>query len=193
MGKLIFLSDGLTTKIGFKLLKNSLSDNNLNRKRILIVMPPKYDLEEALYNSFGLLGFEKGNIIFFSKNLNLDEHFDYIYVTEGNTFEILDFINRNGLAKIIKRIFKSGNSVYIGSSAGAMIAGKDIKLAIDFDQNLTGITNLKALCLFDGTIIPHYTHSELKRYVKLTDNKALMHYRRIYSVGNGDILILNIN
>lgn len=191
MGKLIFLSDGLTSKIGFKLLKDSLSDYNLSRKRILIVVPPEYDLEEALYISCELLGFVKENIIFFSEKLNFEEHYDYIYVTEGNAFEILDYMKRNGIVELITKCFKSGNCVYIGSSAGAMIAGTDIKLASDFDKNHNNSTDLGALCLFNGTIIPHYSHTDLKRYINLTDKKALLHYNEIYSVNNGKVLVLN--
>lgn len=36
--------------------------------------------------------------------------------------------------KAIKNEFENGTT-YIGASAGALIAGKDIKLAADFDKN----------------------------------------------------------
>ena len=55
--------------------------------------------------------------------------------------------------KFIQQQMKRTDCTYIGSSAGAMIAGTDIYLAEDFDENIVGLTDLKALGLFDGSDI----------------------------------------
>ena len=68
--------------------------------------------------------------------------------------------------KFIQQQMKRTDCTYIGSSAGAMIAGTDIYLAEDFDENIVGLTDLKALGLFDGSVIPHYSRRDLKRYIK---------------------------
>ena len=61
--------------------------------------------------------------------------FEYYYVTAGNTFEILKEIRIKKLAGLIKRSMLENNATNIGSSAGAMIAGIDIRLALDFDRD----------------------------------------------------------
>lgn len=73
--------------------------------------------------------------------------------------------------KFIQQQMKRTDCTYIGSSAGAMIAGTDIYLAEDFDENIVGLTDLKALGLFDGSVIPHYSRRDLKRYIKIRIRK----------------------
>lgn len=73
--------------------------------------------------------------------------------------------------KFIQQQMKRTDCTYIGSSAGAMIAGTDIYLAEDFDENIVGLTDLKALGLFDGSVIPHYSRRDLKRYTKIRIRK----------------------
>ena len=84
---------------------------------------------------------------------------------------------------IIKEGFKNGNKIYIGASAGATIAGVSIEEVKDFDRNYVNMVNFEGLGLFDGIIIPHYTKSELKRYIK--SNPGIEgKYNMILSVSN---------
>ena len=41
------------------------------------------------------------------------------------------------------------NATYIGSSAGAMIAGIDVRLALDFDRDTEDLDDYRALSLFN--------------------------------------------
>ena len=192
MGIIMLLSDGLTTKMGCKLVSKKLCNENIGAKRILLISPPQYGLSDALVEACILIGFARDNIVIYRDIQDIKANFDYIYVTEGNTFLILDYIKKNCLFDFIRDNFKSGRTDYIGASAGAMIAGKDIRLASDFDTNFVDVTDLKALGLFDGTIIPHYKQSELKRYIQNSDKKIIERYKNIYSVGNGKVLILDV-
>ena len=139
------------------------------------------------------LGFEEENIFVYTANTDMKFKFDfdYIYVSKGNTFELLDFMKVNGLISLIQQNFKRGECTYIGSSAGAAIAGKDIKLISEFDKNTVGIKDLEALNLFKGTIIPHFTKLQLKRFIALTDEIDLKEYDVIYSVANSRVLVLD--
>ena len=85
-------------------------------------------------------------------------------------------MRKNGLLKFIQQQMKRTDCTYIGSSAGAMIAGTDIYLAEDFDENIVGLTDLKALGLFDGSVIPHYSRRDLKRYIK-NSNQCSVFYQ----------------
>ena len=77
---------------------------------------------------------------------------------------------------------KGGAVTYIGSSAGAMLAGADIMLAGDFDINFVGMTDFTALNLFDGTIIPHYEPEYLENYIRNTEAHVINRYSKILSV-----------
>ena len=80
--------------------------------------------------------------------------------------------------KFIQQQMKRTDCTYIGSSAGAMIAGTDIYLAEDFDENIVGLTDLKALGLFD-----------LKRYIKNSNQKDIGRYSELYSVDDNEALV----
>ena len=82
--------------------------------------------------------------------------------------------------------------IYIGSSAGAMIAGSDVMLAADFDPNYTGMIDVTALGLFKGTIISHYEPDQLKMYLDCTEEHILRRYDKIYSVGNDEAVVIKL-
>ena len=91
--------------------------------------------------------------------------------------------------KFIQQQMKRTDCTYIGSSAGAMIAGTDIYLAEDFDENIVGLTDLKALGLFDGSVITHYSRRDLKRYIKNSNQKDIGRYSELYSVDDNEALV----
>ena len=105
---------------------------------------------------------------------------------------ILDMVMCNVMRRergLIKRSMLENNATYIGSSAGAMIAGIDVRLALDFDRDTENLDDYRALSLFNGTVIPHYSKADLRRYIKNTDSDVLAGYDIIYSVNDNEILI----
>ena len=191
MGRLILLADGLSTRVGFKLLKKKLKKENLQNKTIYLFYEPYFFLEQCLKESCIKLGFQEANIILSSER-GADQRIsssDYVYVTEGNVYAILKILQERGLIKKIQNTMRK-DTVYIGASAGSMIAGKDIVLAKDFDENQVQLENLKALGLINGTVIPHYTKEELRNYIQNSEPSIIQRYPKIYSVNNGEILVL---
>ncbi|MBQ7942919.1 MAG: Type 1 glutamine amidotransferase-like domain-containing protein [Lachnospiraceae bacterium] len=188
---LIFTSYGLTSERGRKLIFKALkNDDTLYKKRILVFDEPYDYLDNALVNACLELGFSRENIIL-SRHINSSyEKLDveYIYVGEGNAFQILALMRKKGYDKLIKDLFNKGVT-YIGASAGAMISGKDIEDALSFDKNTVYMTDFTALELWDGIVIPHYTKQELKRYIKNSPGIECR-YKHIYSVANDRILVL---
>ena len=85
---------------------------------------------------------------------------DLLYVCGGNTFHLLHSI-QNAAAPIREQIVSlcDRGGLYIGSSAGAVIAGSDISSAgeIHPDRNRDGVTDLTGLGFVPRHIIPHYT------------------------------------
>jgi len=67
----------------------------------------------------------------------------------------------------------------------------DIMLAKDFDSNFVGMYEYSALGLFDGTIIPHYTHQNLSQYISNTEEHILSRYKVIYSVNNEETVVID--
>lgn len=191
--KLILTSYGLTTVIGRKLIGKELKGCDLSNRKIFLFHEPHYSIEAMLVESCLNLGFKQDNIILSGQQASNQEvlECDFYYCTEGNTFEVLSLLRERGLDSVIKEGFKKGNKTYIGCSAGAAIAGMSIEEVKDFDRNYVGMVNFTGLGLFDGIIIPHYTKSELKRYISNSPGIEEK-YSMILSVSNEKKLVLEV-
>jgi len=134
------------------------------------------------------LGIKPENLVIF----NLDKKviatdldgFDVLYVCGGNTFYLMKKINETGFDKTIKAFVKKGG-LYVGVSAGSVVAGPVIKIALPFDENDSNLTNFDGLGLVDVIISPHYIENDkaiIENYAKssackviaLTDSQALL-------------------
>ncbi|HAA6475052.1 TPA_asm: peptidase [Listeria monocytogenes] len=88
---------------------------------------------------------------------------DFIYVTGGNTFFLLQELKRSGADKLIlEEIAKE--KLYIGESAGAVITSPNISYiqSMDSVKKATNLTNYDALNLVDFSILPHYNNAPFK-------------------------------
>ena len=110
---------------------------------------------------------------------------DVIYISGGNTFGTLDKIRKCNFDKDIINYVKSG-VVYIGGSAGAHIASKDIKHVEKYDENNVGITDYSGLGLFNGMLICHYTDERKADFEKLSANSEY----KVYALTDEDSLVL---
>lgn len=96
----------------------------------------------------------------------VDKH-DYIYVSGGNTFYLLQELGASGADHIISNAVTSGK-VYIGASAGSVVMAPDIaylQLMDDVSQ-ATELENFKGLGLVDFFPIPHHTNEPFKQAVE---------------------------
>jgi dipeptidase E len=94
--------------------------------------------------------------------------FDVIYVNGGNTFYLLYWFNKSGLTQVISELLENTEKIYVGISAGSIIAGPNIELAgwkPAGDRNDINIQNLKGLGLIDIAIFPHYKN-EFENIIK---------------------------
>lgn len=189
-GKLIFTSRGLNSRVGTALIAQALEEKNLSEKTILLISVPEYEIDELLIKSCEKIGFSRQNIFLSSQSIFTWQRFDILYCTEGNTFLIADYMRKNGLDNVVRENVANG-SIYIGCSAGAILSGTDFELALDFDSNSRiKMTDFRGLGLFDGAIIPHYEDEELEKYIQYTEKYRIQRYKRIYSVGNEDVLVM---
>ncbi|EAC9053042.1 peptidase [Listeria monocytogenes] len=88
---------------------------------------------------------------------------DFIYVTGGNTFFLLQELKRSGADKLILEEIAKGK-LYIGESAGAVITSPNISYiqSMDSVKKATNLTNYDALNLVYFSILPHYNNAPFK-------------------------------
>lgn len=95
--------------------------------------------------------------------------FDVIYVTGGSTAHLLKTIKETGFDAIIKKMV-CANKVYVGASAGSLIATPNV--GDPYDKQTAG------LCLVNAYLSVHCPPGEKPRdmplpHICLTDNQAL--------------------
>ena len=89
---------------------------------------------------------------------------DFIYVSGGNTFYLLQELKRTAAdVGIIKQV--NQGKTYIGESAGAMITSANIEYVKDMDDDSAGkdLSSYEALNLIDFFPIPHYKNEPFQQ------------------------------
>lgn len=143
--------------------------------------------------------FKLGSEKFISK-----KDYDVVYVCGGNTFDYLDRLRKTGLDKFIIDFSKKEDAVYVGVSAGSIIAGPSIEIAgwgSEGDENNIKLPDLQGLGLTNFVIYPHYEDrlkkelDEFKKkvnypFIELKDDQAvIINYSNIGNLKD----VLNIN
>jgi dipeptidase E len=86
---------------------------------------------------------------------------DLIYVAGGYTYYLLEQMRNTGFDAVLAKFMERGG-LYVGASAGALIAGPDIEPCSSLDDPKYGpsLTSTKGLGLIDIVPMPHYDMSE---------------------------------
>ncbi len=94
---------------------------------------------------------------------------DYIYISGGNTFYLLQELKRTGTDQIIIDQIGKGK-IYIGESAGSCIASPNIEYVelVDDKKAAETLTNYQALGVVDFYPVPHHTNFPFKKAVEKT-------------------------
>lgn len=80
---------------------------------------------------------------------------DVIYVSGGNTFYLLSELRRSCVAQAIKSAVKEGK-IYVGESAGAIVAAPNTKYATLMDENSANLSDFSGLNLVPFAVVPHF-------------------------------------
>ncbi len=82
---------------------------------------------------------------------------DVLLFGGGNTFYLLDWINKSGLRELLPGILK--DKIYVGISAGSYIACPTIEMATwkNQDENKSELTDLAGMNLVPFLLSAHYT------------------------------------
>jgi len=92
---------------------------------------------------------------------------DYIYITGGNTFFLLQELRRSGADKIITEQIDLGK-IYIGESAGSIVVAPNIEFvnAMDSVKKAPALESMDGLRIVEFYPVPHYTNAPFKKAVE---------------------------
>ncbi len=92
---------------------------------------------------------------------------NYIYVTGGNTFYLLQELRKTGADALLIYEINKGK-LYIGESAGAIVVAKNIEYssAMDNKEKAPGLKDYTGLNLVNFYVVPHYMNWEFNKAVK---------------------------
>ena len=86
---------------------------------------------------------------------------DIIAVPGGDTFDLLDTLQSFGWLLVLRAFLDRGGLVY-GGSAGAILMGNDIGIALEADPNDVGLQDTTGMGLLgELDVMPHYTEELL--------------------------------
>lgn len=116
---------------------------------------------------------------------------DYIYVTGGNTFFLLQELRKSGADKIISDQIHSGK-LYIGESAGSIIMSPNIEYVTSMDnpKKAPELNTFTALNIVEFYPLPHYTNFPFKKTVE----KIIAKYEtnlKLYPTSNTQVILVN--
>jgi len=118
---------------------------------------------------------------------------DYIYVTGGNTFFLLQELQKTGTDKIITEQIKTGK-IYIGESAGSIILAPNIEYAMDLDnpKKAPELKDNASLSIVKFYPVPHHTNAPFKKAVE----KIISRYdstMELMPISNSQVIIVKGN
>jgi len=95
------------------------------------------------------------------------EEADALFFEGGDTYHLMEWINKSGLVNILPELLK--NKVYVGLSAGSMVASKDLDLKISqivYEEDLDKKSSIEALGFVDFYLLPHLNSPYFKKLTK---------------------------
>lgn len=120
------------------------------------------------------------------------KNFEIIFVSGGNTFYLLEKMKECNFEKSIKPLLKEGR-IYIGSSAGSVVACPDIEYikSMDHPEEAKNLKDYKGLSLVNFYVLPHYGKEKYAEMFEeiLEKNKHL----KIIPLKDDELIIVDEN
>jgi len=109
------------------------------------------------------------------------ENADILFFEGGNTYHLMNWINKSGLVKILPELLKT--KIYVGLSAGSMVTGPDLDLRLSqviYGEDMEE-KNMNGVGLVDFYILPHlnspYFPARMEENAKRVANEI---HKKIY-------------
>jgi dipeptidase E len=89
---------------------------------------------------------------------------DYIYISGGNTYYLLEKAQKSGFVTVIKDLVLNQGKIYISTSAGSIVAGPDTEPAKRLDklEAAPELQGFEGFNLVDFCILPHWGSNTFK-------------------------------
>jgi dipeptidase E len=102
------------------------------------------------------------------------ENADVLFFEGGNTYHLMEWINKSGLINLLPELLKT--KVWVGVSAGSMVTNKDLQLKISqdlYEEDLDKREKMTALGLVDFYFLPHLNSPWFTKLRKENIEKAV--------------------
>ena len=104
-----------------------------------------------------------------------------VCVGGGNTYYLLYQARKSGFDRVVKKLVADG-LIYIGSSAGSLLAGPNIETSLDDPQTVPELTDYRGIHFTDIAVRPHWGseyffdryHQEMDRLYGLKQKMILL-------------------
>ena len=148
-----------------ELVKKFLDKNTESKKILFIPTATNVDeykkyihLTQKVFEDFGY-EVENFDVSIFSEEIAKEKlsQAKIVFISGGNTFYLLQELKRKNLTSYLKERIENG-LLYIGESAGSVIAAPDIEYAsiVDDKTLATELNDYTGLNLVDFYIVPHF-------------------------------------
>ena len=148
-----------------ELVKKFLDKNTESKKILFIPTATNVDeykkyihLTQKVFEDFGY-EVENFDVSIFSEEIAKEKLSEAktVFISGGNTFYLLQELKRKNLTSYLKKRIENG-LLYIGKSAGSVIAAPDIEYAsiVDDKTLATELNDYTGLNLVDFYIVPHF-------------------------------------
>lgn len=84
------------------------------------------------------------------------KHFDYVYMSGGNTWYLSQQSQKTGFSEVVRDLVLQKGKVYIGTSAGSIIAGEKCPDYLLENDEADKTLNLSGYGFVNFTIMPHW-------------------------------------
>ncbi|KKR29636.1 hypothetical protein A2715_06125 [Candidatus Woesebacteria bacterium RIFCSPHIGHO2_01_FULL_39_32] len=90
------------------------------------------------------------------------EDFEYIYLSGGNTFYLLQQSQKTGFVEVIKNLIVKKGKIYIGTSAGSIIAGAKCPDYLLEKKDTLALENRSGYGFVNFTVVPHWGSKDFR-------------------------------
>ena len=98
---------------------------------------------------------------------------DVLFFEGGNTYYLMEWLNKTGLTKILPELLK--DKVYVGVSAGSMVTNPDLALKLSqsvYEEDMTKSEDMEGLNFVDFYFLPHLNSEGFGKVRKENIKKA---------------------
>jgi dipeptidase E len=114
--------------------------------------------------------------------------YDVLYFSGGNTFYLLQQLQQTGGFAVVRRLVQEEGKIYIGTSAGSIVAGPDIAPARNLDAmaQAPDLKGTRGLELVDFVVFPHWGSEHFRElYLGDEDGEEVREVGDVDEAGQG--------